>query len=150
MIHRLKYHRDLAQGAVLASLLAERVQQVAAPLPQALIPVPLHWHRLMVRGFNQAQELAQPLGRQLGIPVRSRLVTRTRATRSQVGLTRALRRRNLRAAFTVAPTPLPSHVALIDDVITSGSTVEALAASLRQAGVARVDVWAVSRARLAK
>ena len=150
MIHRLKYSGDLAQAGVLATLLATRVREGSAPLPEALVPVPLHWRRLLTRGFNQALELALPLGRALGIPVRDRLVVRERATPPQVGLSRELRRRNLSAAFGVRPGPLPGHLALVDDVVTSASTVAALAGCLRRAGVARVEVWAVARAGLAK
>lgn len=149
MIHRLKYGGDLAQAAPLAAVLAQRVRARAAPLPEALVPVPLHWRRLARRGFNQARELARPLGATLGIPVASHLVKRQRATPRQVGLTRAERRRNLTDAFRVCSETLPAHVALIDDVITTGSTLEALATCLTRAGVARVEVWAIARATLA-
>jgi len=149
MIHRLKYGGDLAQAGVLAALLAARVREGSAPLPEALVPVPLHWRRLLARGFNQALELALPLGRALGIPVRDRLVVRERATPPQVGLPRELRRRNLSAAFGVRPGPLPNHLALVDDVVTSASTVTALADCLHRAGVERIEVWAVARAGLA-
>jgi ComF family protein len=149
MIHRLKYGGDLAQAGVLAALLAARVRERSAPLPEALVPVPLHWRRLTARGFNQALELALPLGRALGIPVRDHLVIRERATPPQVGLPRELRRRNLRAAFGVRPGPLPGHLALVDDVVTSASTVTALADCLHRAGVERIEVWAVARADLA-
>lgn len=151
MIQRLKYSGDLAQAAPLAALIAARVRERDQPLPEALVPVPLHWRRQVARGFNQALELALPLGRALGIPVRDRLVRRVRATPHQVGLSRAERRRNLARAFVVAADSdaLPRHLALVDDVITTGSTVEALAGCLQRAGVERIEVWAVSRAGLA-
>lgn len=149
MIHRLKYGGDLAQAAPLATLLAQRLEGRPTQLPDALVPVPLHWRRQARRGFNQALELALPLGRLLDIPVASRLVQRQRATTPQVGLSRAERRRNLRGAFRVRTSALPCHLALIDDVITTGSTLEALADCLLDAGVGRVEVWAVARAGLA-
>lgn len=149
MIHRLKYGGDLAQAMPLARLLAQCVSKRDEPLPEALVPVPLHWRRLARRGFNQARELAQPLGGMLGIPVAANLVRRQRATPPQVGLARAERRRNLAGAFRVHARSLPAHVALIDDVITTGSTLEALAKCLTRAGVERVEVWAVARAALA-
>ena len=149
MIHRLKYGGDLAQAAPLATLLAQRLEGRDTPPPEVLVPVPLHWRRLARRGFNQALELARPLGRLLDIPVATGLVQRQRATAFQVGLSRAERRRNLRRAFRVCTSTLPRHLALIDDVITTGSTLEALAGCLLDAGVDRVEVWAVARAGLA-
>jgi len=151
MIQRLKYGGDLAQAAPLAALIAARARLRNTPLPEALVPVPLHWRRQVARGFNQALELALPLGRTLGIPVRDRLVRRLRATPPQVGLSRAQRHRNLTRAFAVAAASeaLPRHLALVDDVITTGSTVEAVAGCLRRAGVERIEIWAVSRAGLA-
>lgn len=150
MIHRLKYGGDLAQAAPLAALLAQRLRaRIDDPLPEALVPVPLHWRRRLRRGFNQALELALPLGRMLDVPVAANLVKRARATPFQVGLARAERRRNLAGAFRVCARTLPRHIALIDDVITTGSTVAALASCLRAAGVARIEVWAVARAGLA-
>lgn len=149
MIHRLKYGSDLAQAAPLAALLGQRLQTRVEPLPEALVPVPLHWRRQLRRGFNQALELALPLGRMLDVPVAANLVKRVRATPSQVGLARAERQRNLASAFRVRAHTLPRHIALIDDVITTGSTVAAVASCLRAAGVARIEVWAVARAGLA-
>lgn len=149
MIHRLKYGGDLAQARPLAALLGQRLQARVGPLPDVLVPVPLHWRRLLRRGFNQALELALPLGRMLDIPVAANLVTRQRATPFQVGLARTERRRNLTGAFRIRATTPPRHVALIDDVITTGSTLEALASCLAAAGVTRIEAWAVARAGLA-
>ena len=148
MIHRLKYGGDLAQAAPLAALLAVRLRQRADPLPEVLVPVPLHWRRLARRGFNQALELALPLGHLLGVRVDATLVKRQRATPFQVGLSRAERRRNLAGAFRTRIHAPPRHIALIDDVITTGSTLEALSGCLIDAGVERVEIWAVARAGL--
>ncbi|MFC4819988.1 ComF family protein [Dokdonella ginsengisoli] len=144
---RFKFHADLAAGRVLSSLMIERVAIDAPALPALLIPVPLHTARLRERGYNQALELARPLARAFAIPLRADLLLRTRATPPQTGLDAKTRRRNLRGAFAVAVgATLPGHVALVDDVMTTGATLRECARALRAAGVARVDVWALARA----
>ncbi|HEY0231142.1 MAG TPA: ComF family protein [Dokdonella sp.] len=144
---RFKFHRDLAAGRVLAERMIERAQADLPERPDLLIPVPLHRTRLRQRGYNQAQELAQPLARALGIPLRADLLLRIQATPAQTGLDAKARRRNLRGAFEAAPAAaLPDHVVLFDDVMTTGATLRECARVLRRAGVARVDVWALARA----
>lgn len=144
---RFKFRGDLAAGRVLVQLMLERARLAAPMLPDMLIPVPLHRTRLRERGYNQALELAQPLARALGIPLRHDVIERTAATPPQTGLDAKARRRNLRGAFTVATAmQWPSHVALLDDVMTTGATLREAAKTLQQAGVARVDVWALARA----
>jgi ComF family protein len=149
LIQRLKYGGELAQVAPLAGLLATLLRERPKPLPRALVPVPLHWRRQATRGFNQALEIANQLSKTLVIPVRTDLVRRIRATPPQVGMARTERRRNLARAFVAGAAPMPEHIALIDDVVTTGSTMEALARCLGQAGAARIEVWAISRALLA-
>lgn len=144
LLPRLKFGGDLAAGRLVAQLMAERLRD--APRPQALLPVPLHRARLRHRGFDQALELARPLGRALGVPVLDRALVRTRATQEQSRLTATARRRNLKDAFAVWPKlPLPDHVALVDDVMTTGATLRAAAVALRRAGVKRVDCWVAAR-----
>lgn len=147
LVHRFKYQRDLAAGRVLASLLAQRLVLQGALRPQALVPVPLHWRRQLRRGFNQAEYLAADLSRQLGgIPV-MRALQRRRATRTQSDLPAGQRAANVRAAFAARSLPPGlSHVALVDDVMTTGATLDACAAQLKQAGVKRVELWVVARA----
>lgn len=149
MIQRLKYGGELAQAAPLAQLLVTVVRQRTEPLPEALIPVPLHWRRRATRGFNQAQEIARHLSASLAVPLRTDLVRRVRATPPQASLARTERRRNLVQAFAARKAAMPEHIALLDDVVTTGSTMTALADCLRRAGAARIEVWAVSRALLA-
>jgi ComF family protein len=145
---RFKFRGDLAAGRVLASLILERAGVDAPEHPALLIPVPLHRIRLRERGYNQALELAGPLASALGIPLHHDVLVRTRATPPQTGLDAKARRRNLRGAFAIASmTVLPAHVAVIDDVMTTGATLREAARILRRAGVARVDVWALARAR---
>ncbi len=146
---RFKFHADLAAGRVLAQRLCEAAAAAPPECPGLLLPIPLHVARLRQRGYNQALELARPLATWLGVPLRTDLLLRSRATPPQTGLDAATRRRNLRGAFALAPdAPLPAHVALFDDVMTTGATLREAAATLRRAGVARVDVWALARAPL--
>ncbi|HEU4663126.1 MAG TPA: ComF family protein [Dokdonella sp.] len=144
---RFKFHGDLAAGRVLAESLVECATRERPALPALLVPIPLHATRLRERGYNQALELARPLARAFGIPLRHDLLARTRATPAQTGLDATMRRRNLRGAFAVAPgLALPAHVALFDDVMTTGATLREAALALKRAGVARVDAWALARA----
>lgn len=145
LVKSLKYQGRLADGALLGALLARSLVQRRAPAPDCLVPVPLHPSRLRRRGFNQAQELARTLSRALGVAVAPGLLRRRRPTDSQAGLSAAARRNNLRGAFS-AQGRVPPYLALVDDVVTTTSTVRAAAACLRRAGAARVDVWAVARA----
>jgi ComF family protein len=141
LLRRFKFHQDLAAGRLLTALLRARCGDLARP--QALLPVPLHAARLRQRGYDQALELARPLARALGLRLCDGL-QRVRATAPQSELDARARRRNLRHAFAVHA-PLPQHVTLIDDVMTTGATLHAAAQALRRAGVARVDAWVVAR-----
>ncbi len=145
LIPRFKFHRDLASGRLLSHWMAEAMG--ALPRPDALVPVPLHASRLRQRGYDQALELARPLSRALEIPLLERALFRTRATAAQSELDAEARQRNLRRAFSVdARTPLPAHVALVDDVMTTGATLHAAARTLLAAGAGRVDAWICARA----
>jgi len=146
-VPRFKFHHDLAAGRLLSQLMLEAC--ATAPRPDALVPVPLHRARLRRRGYDQALELAKPLARALALPLRTDLLRRVRATSAQSSLHAGERHRNLQGAFALARRahrhPLPTHVALIDDVMTTGATLHAAAHALRAAGVARVDAWACAR-----
>ena len=143
LLTRYKFHEDLAAGRCLASLSLPTFRQ--APRPQALVPVPLHRRRLRQRGHDQALGLARDWGRALGLPVLVDALHRERETRPQTELDARERHRNLEAAFR-ARSGLPAHVALVDDVLTTGSTAAAAVRTLQAAGVARVDVWVVAQA----
>jgi ComF family protein len=151
MIRRLKYHGVIAHARVLGVLLARAVKETDGPRPNLLVPVPLHDSRLRERGFNQAAALARYAGRMLGIPVLKYAARRMRDTPSQTSLNLAQRHRNVLGAFAVngrralRRLRTAGHVAVVDDVITTGSTVAELKSVLLAAGVARVDVWAVAR-----
>lgn len=144
---RFKFRADLAAGRVLGELLVERAAIDRPARPDCIVPVPLHRGRLRERGYNQALELAKPLARALGVPLRQDALVRVRATPAQTGLDAKARRRNLHAAF--APSlhgDVPAHVVLFDDVMTTGATLREAARVLLRAGVQRVDAWALARA----
>lgn len=144
LVPRLKFHNDLAAGRLLSELMAEALSVL--PKPAALVPVPLHDSRLSRRGYDQALELAAPLARRLQIPLLADALVRTRATSPQSELDAVARQRNLRRAFGIrANSRLPDHVVLVDDVMTTGATLEAAAKTLLRAGVSRVDAWVCAR-----
>lgn len=145
LVQRLKFHGRLQYAALLADLLADAVEATHEPRPSRLIPVPLHPSRQRQRGFNQATELARCLGKRLDIAVHDGCAQRVRATDPQSLLNGRARRSNLRGAFAVQGHP-GDHVAIVDDVMTTGSTVRTLALALRRGGARRVDVWCAARA----
>lgn len=144
LLPRLKFHADLAAGRLLAQCMAGAL--ATAERPQALLALPLHPARLRRRGYDQARELAAPLARALGLPLCEGALWRVRATAAQSRLSASARRDNLVDAFAAAPGALPAHVALVDDVMTTGATLHAAARALHAAGVARVDAWVCARA----
>jgi ComF family protein len=145
MIQGLKYRRQLYYGRILGQLLAQHVARRDTQ-PEIVIPVPLSAARYRERGFNQARELARPICTSLGLRLRSDLIERRKDTREQAGLDRKERLMNTRNAFALLA-PLPArHVAIVDDVVTTGSTVNEVAKLLRHAGAEWIEVWAVARA----
>jgi ComF family protein len=142
LVPRLKFHADLAAGRLMAeAMLADGPPW---PPPLALVPVPLSRPRLRARGYDQALELAKPLARGLRVPLLAGALHRRRHTAAQSTLDAGARASNLRDAFA-ARRGLPPHVALVDDVMTTGATLHAAAQALRQAGVPRVDAWVCAR-----
>lgn len=143
-IKAMKFHRKLHYAPALAHALAIAMQRLPGGI-DALLPVPLHWRRQAMRGFNQATELSKPLRRATGIPLLAN-VLRNRATPFQSVLVAKHRRHNLRSAFSVHGDVTAEHVLVVDDVITTGETCRALASVLLDAGVKNVSVLAVARA----
>jgi len=152
LIRRLKYQSAIAHARVLGVLLAEVARARGVDLPALLVPVPLHAARWHERGFNQAAAIARHAGHMLEIPVMRHAVERVRDTPSQTALDVVGRRRNVRGAFAVREGRAlerllaAGHVAIVDDVITTGSTMNELRRVLLEAGVRRVEAWAVARA----
>lgn len=145
LITGLKFGARHAHARLLAQLLADHVKQ-QAEIPDCIIPVPLHKARYRRRGFNQAIEIARGVAAETGVRLDLKSCRRRRDTPHQTGLTAKQRRKNVKNAFEmIGPLPV-RHVALIDDVLTTGSTVHELAALLKQHGVERVDVWVCAHA----
>jgi ComF family protein len=151
IIHALKYEGALANARVLGVLLGRAV--VRAGLHRqvdVLVPMPLHSSRLVERGFNQSFEIARFTARIVGQPCAPRALLRGRATKPQVELSRLERERNVSGAFTAATAHSSAvrnqRVALIDDVVTTGSTAGEAARTLFAMGASSVDVWSVARA----
>ncbi|MEM1229447.1 MAG: hypothetical protein AAGI15_02840 [Pseudomonadota bacterium] len=146
-VTQLKFRGDLAAGRLLGTLLLATVRGTyrppdgpPLPLPTALIPVPMSRWRWFLRGRNQAHVIAMPSVRALSLPILDRAVQVARKPLSAHRLSRVERRTALSAAFR-ARSGVPTHVAIIDDVLTTGATAQALAAQLRSAGARRVDLW---------
>ena len=150
IIHALKYDGALANARVLGVLLGRAVTlRGLHHRVNAIVPMPLHPDRLVDRGFNQSYELARFTARCIGRPCEPRALARTRATSAQVELSRAERERNVENAFGPsirAGRVRGLRVALIDDVITTGSTAKAASRALLDIGARSVDVWSIARA----
>lgn len=147
LVHALKYRGQLATARVLGTLLARwlAAQDLRHGI-DVIVPVPLHCERHAERGFNQSAEIATRVGRGLRLPVVESLAARRRATRPQVGLHLDERRGNLAGAFSAASAAGGLRVALVDDVTTTGRTLQELASVLLEAGAASVEGWCVARA----
>ena len=142
LILAAKFSRGLAQAKFLGDLLA---RQPATELPEAFLPMPLHPSRQRQRGYNQALEMARSF-HHWQRPILNTQVIRQRPTLAQSDLNAPQRRRNVRGAFAVVSALKFNHIAIVDDVVTTGSTVNELARCLLRHGVQRVDVWACARA----
>lgn len=146
LVQSLKYGHQLAVGRVLGHLAGSAVLERGLHLDiDVLLPVPLHPARLAERGFNQSLEIARWAGRRVGRPVLDRALVRTRPTVPQVGLPLDARHANLAGAFASSAAVRGRRVVIVDDVVTTGSTVREAALSLRAAGAFSVDVWCVAR-----
>jgi ComF family protein len=135
----------LYAGRALSELLIKFIETNNAKLPEIIIPVPLHPTRLKERGFNQALELAKPIARHFNIPLDTKSCKRTKATATQSTLDKKIRIKNMRGAFEIVRDIKCDHLVLIDDVVTTGTTVNELAKVIKSCGVKRVDVWALAR-----
>lgn len=146
LIHAFKYQQALYLRQFLAQQMLQTTPLIQAALTNVcLLPVPLHPTRLRERGFNQALELAKILSKKTRIALTKNLCQRNRATPSQVGLSAKARQENLSSAFQAEPSQY-QQVILVDDLMTTGSTANALAKALKAQGVKRVDVWCCARA----
>lgn len=145
LITQLKFNRQFKHARLLGTLLAQYLTD-NVELPECIIPVPLHPNRYRERGFNQSIEIARHLARQLSLPIELNSCIRNRDTAHQTDLAAKQRGKNMRHAFTVRQTLAYRHIAIVDDVMTTGATVAALADTLKKHGANRVDVWVCARA----
>lgn len=142
MVQALKYRQRFAMAAYFARLMAECV---APGEFDVIVPLPLHNQRLRQRGFNQAVEIARPLSRALRLPLDVDGAVRHKACPPQEGLSRRERRRNVRGVFSCRHPFAQRRILLVDDVMTTGATLDALAAALKGAGARRVEALVLAR-----
>lgn len=153
MIRRFKHYRGFREGWVLAELLAAHLQDSlrSGNHPDLIIPVPTHWRRRWQRGFNQTELLARQLSRRLDIPMRRDILRVTHHHPTQQGLGKSERRSNLHNTFTLKNSATLKgaveglHLALLDDVVTTGATADELARLLKRHGAMEVEVWSLAR-----
>jgi len=146
LIKDFKFRGRLDIGAGLSGELLRVVTNgpTCDALPDALVPLPLHRARLRQRGFNQASEIARPLGKILNIPLLINNIKRIHWSGPQTGRDLVERRQNVRGAFRVSR-QLPAHVAIVDDVMTSGASARELKRCLLAAGASRITLWVLAR-----
>ena len=145
LLQRFKFHHDFLAGKLLAELFIQAPTFAPDPQPDWVAPVPLHWWRLFRRGFNQAGLLAKDIHQALHIPIDHKYCYRHRWTPPQTQSSARARRRNLKRAFSVRSPVTNQHIAIVDDVYTTGSTTQALAQCLLKAGARKVDIWCMAR-----
>jgi ComF family protein len=132
-------------GELLAAYLLARLDSGDLVLPDLILPVPLHRRRTAQRGFNQATEIARPLANALQVPLCRDGCRRVRDTSEQTRLDASARVKNTRDAFRASEAMAGKHVVVVDDVITTGSTVQSMAVALRDAGAREIQIWTVAR-----
>tara|TARA_R110001606_G_scaffold361754_5_gene515034 strand:- start:29327 stop:29953 length:627 start_codon:yes stop_codon:yes gene_type:complete len=144
LIADLKYHDKLFLSPFFAQLMSDKLRN--RPRPDLLIPIPLHPNRLRQRGYNQSFELAKALSIQLAIPSSNDFLIRTIDTQSQAAIPFKARKKNIQHAFEFIQSRVPAHIAIIDDVLTTGHTANAAAKQLRKAGATTIEIWTIARA----
>lgn len=143
IISQFKFNHQLHQARTLSYCFVQAAKDNALPRPELLIPVPAHPRRVWHRGFNQSIELTRFIAKAFDLPWDANLVARTQHTPPQNKLKQRQRRKNLNNAFACKKPCDLQHVVIVDDVVTTGTTVNTIAKVLKEAGVARVDVWGI-------
>jgi len=148
LLHAFKYQQKLYIGQTLSHLFVQHLKTNLAQQeqPDVLIPIPLYKRRIQQRGFNQAQELARYISKKTSINIDQNILIRIKATSSQRGLTAKERRKNIHNAFAIKHNMPYQHIVLIDDVMTTGNTLNEAAKVLKKAGATKVDAWTIARA----
>jgi ComF family protein len=147
MITQLKYSAQFQCLPLLCEYLSEKIIQhyQNINLPELILPVPLHPKKRQLRGYNQSQLIASKLSKQLNIKLNHQGILRIKKTNAQSGLDSVERKRNMKNAFQIN-TELPKHIAIVDDVVTTGTTVSELSKQARQHGATQIDIWCLARA----
>ncbi|MCF7969848.1 MAG: ComF family protein [Methylococcaceae bacterium] len=147
LINQLKFNGAYKNSRLLGLLLADYLGK-NAELPELIIPVPLHTNRYKQRGFNQTHEIAKTIAKELNLAIDISSCRRIKNTPHQISLTAKQRRKNIKNAFQITKLPKVNHIAILDDVMTTGATANELARLLKSAGINRVDVWLCARAKM--
>lgn len=144
---QLKFQHKLKNAKILAEILSNQIKKHYAQkaMPNFIIPVPLHPKRLHERGFNQAIEIAKPIAKKYHMTISYEHFRRNKHTQAQSSLTARQRRINMSGAFILSRPFTADHVAILDDVLTTGQTVRVFSQMLRQCGVKKIDVWCCAR-----
>lgn len=145
LLHQFKYHQQLSLGHLLANALLAQLPRLPIPAPQVVIAMPMHLNRVKERGFNHALELAKQLQQQWRIPLDSEGCIRVLDTPTQAGMDMKTRTRSLRSAFATQQSWQGQHVVIVDDVMTTGASMHAVAKILKQAGATRVTAVVLAR-----
>ncbi|MDP8079490.1 phosphoribosyltransferase family protein [Phocoenobacter skyensis] len=140
------YYLDQPLARLLLLAITKARREHFLTLPEVIIPVPLYWQRHWKRGYNQAELLTEPLSKWLNIPMDTDCLTRVRSTIPQRELSAQERRTNLKKAFCYQPIKPYKSVAIVDDVVTTGSTINAICVELLKQGVKEIQVWTLCRA----
>lgn len=147
LITRFKFQHRFGAGKALSQLLITQLKEwyLNQSLPEAILPVPLHKKRLKQRGFNQALELAKPIAKQMQLILERTASRRVKNTNTQSSLPRSKRKGNVSQAFMLTKQLPYQHIVILDDVVTTGHTVNELATTLKKSGIKRIDVWCCAR-----
>jgi len=145
LIQAMKFHNKIIIAKSFGRLLAEKIYAEGRPLPECIIPVPLHRSRIRQRGYNQSLEIVRAAAKDLTIPIAINACNRNRPTRPQTSLKIDQRKKNVIKAFDIVKNFNCDHVAIVDDVMTTGHTVNELVNALSRAGIARIDIWVCAR-----
>lgn len=146
LINQCKFKGAYKHSRLLGSLLANYLLKQVDTFPELIIPVPLHPKRYQQRGFNQTLEIAKVIAQTLEIPIDNSCCQHVKNTPHQISLSAKQRRINIKNSFQLTNHPSANHVAILDDVITTGATANELAKALRVAGVSQIDIWVCARA----
>ena len=142
LVKQLKFNHSIIVANLFGELMADEISHQNMILPEAIIAIPLHAKRLKQRGFNQALEIAKPLARKLNIPLLQHSLVRNKYTQPQTNqAAKKNRRKNLQNSFSYQATEFYQHIAIIDDVITTGATINEAAKTLKQNKIQQVSAW---------